>query len=222
MGDIPFFLFLVFCITPWFLESGRFKKQNRLTLPCFVIFYVMVISCFTASVSRYIYVLFPFVLIHISSELFVCFRVFKATVNTKALDLIFLGVACSLILLFMPRFFVDLKIVPKMQAAEAEFRKFSGQINGEPVFCLSPFYVFLAGGSYRILPNDTLEKVVQYGKKTCVQWLLIAWTDSAKDESQFYTNAKWYWSDSLARDYPDLVRFMLSSDDNRFVLYQIL
>jgi len=222
LGDIPFYLFLVFSITPLFLDSGRFKKQNRLILPCVVIFYIMFISCFTDSVSRYIYVIFPFVLIHISSELFFCFRVFKSTVKTKALDLIFVGVAFFLILLFMPRFFVDLKIVPKMQEAKAEFRKFSGQINGEPVFCLSPFYVFLAGGSYRILPNDTLEKVVQYGKKTRVHWLLIAWTDSAKDESQFYTNAKWYWNDSLARDYPDLVRFMLSSYDNRFVLYQIL
>jgi len=222
LGNFPLYLFLILCISPFLVKSGEIKLLNRLLLPCFIIFYLFVISCITDKIPRYIYILFPFVLMHIAGELFICFPAVTSKLKIRLSGLVFFFVVYALFLFATPQFFTGLRIYPKSEDTEAKFYSLRKHVNGEPVFSLSPFSSYLLGGSCRLLPNDSLEKVVKYGRKTGVRWLVITRTKSARSELRFYTNAQWYWNRSLEKDYPNLVRFCCGAADGSLALYEIL
>ncbi len=222
LGNFLLYLFLMLCISPFLVKSEKIKLLNRLLLPCFIIFYLLVISCFTDKISRYIYILFPFVLMHIAGELFVCFHALTSKLKIRLSALVFVFVVYALFLFATPRFFTALKIYPKLEDTGPGFHGLRKQVKGEPVFSLAPFSSYLSGGSCRLLPNDSLEKVVRYGRKTGVRWLLISRTQSTLSELRFYTNAQWYWNRSLEKNYPDLVRFCCGTADRSLALYEIL
>lgn len=168
------------------------------------------------------YILFPFVLMHIAGELFVCFHAVTSKLKIGLSALVFFFVVYTLFLFVTPHFFTELNIFPKLKETETELYSLRKHLNGKPVFSLSPFSSYLSGGSYRLLPNDSLEKVVKYGRKTGVRWLLVSRTQSARSELRFYTNAQWYWNRSLEKNYPDLVRFCCGTADGSLALYEIL
>jgi hypothetical protein len=159
---------------------------------------------------------------HITGELFVCFHAVTSKFKIRLSALVFFFVVYALFLFATPRFFTALRIFPKLEDTEAEFHGLRNQVNGEPVFSLSPFSSYLSGGSCRLLPNDSFEKVVKYGKKTGVRWLLVSRTESALSEMQLYTNAQWYRSPNLQREYPHLVKFCCETADGSLALYEIL
>ena len=222
LGNFLLYLFLILCISPFFVKSENRKLLDRLLLPLFILFYLLVVSCFTDRIPRYIYILFPFALMHIAGELFVCFHKVTNALRIRFSILIFLVIAYAFFLLVTPHYFTELSVSPKLQHVETQFESFRKKVNGEPVFSLSPFSSYLSGGSCRLLPNDSLEKVVKYGKKTGVRWLLVDRTESALSEIYFYTNAEWYRSANLQREYPHLVRFCCETADGSFSLYEIL
>lgn len=222
LGWFTLSVFLILCLTPFILKSTRLQLLNRLSLPCFIVLYLLAISGFKVQVPRYIYVLFPFILMHISAEIFICFQTLPDTKKIMVAKLVSISLVYVLILLATPKFFTALKVYPKPDVMGAEFHSLRKHINGEPVFTLFPFQAYLSGGSIRLLPNDSLEKVVNYGRKTGVRWLLLIRTQSAKNEMRFYINARWYWNPSLENDYPNLVRFCCGSGDRRIALYEIL
>jgi len=222
VGGVVLGIFFVLCLTPFFVKFENMKLLNRLLLPFFILFYLFVISCFTDKIPRYIYILFPFVLMHIAGELFVCFHAVTSKLKIRLSALVFFFVVYTLFLFVTPHFFTELNIFPKLKETETEFYSLRKRVNGEPIFSLAPFSSYLLGGSCRLLPNDSLEKVVKYGRKTGVRWLLITRTKSARSEMSFYTNAQWYWNRSLEKDYPDLVRFCCGTADGSLALYEIL
>ena len=95
-------------------------------------------------------------------------------------------------------------------------------VKGEPVFSLDPFSSYLARGLYRVLPNDSLEKVAAYGNLTGVRWLLVTWTWHTRRELHYYDRAQWYDSPSLERAYSHLVKLRCETPDGGAVLYEIL
>ncbi|MBW2339812.1 MAG: glycosyltransferase family 39 protein [Deltaproteobacteria bacterium] len=222
LGGLILGTFFLFCLSPFFVKSDKMKLPNRLLLPLFILFYLSVVSCFTDKIPRYSHILFPFVLMHIAGELFVYFHAVTSKFKIRLSILVFFFVVYALLLFATPRFFTALRIFPKLEDAETEFHGLRDQVNGEPVFGLSPFSSYLLGGSCRLLPNDSLEKVVKYGKKTGVRWLLVSRTQSAVSEARLYTNTQWYSSPTLERDYPHLVRFCCKTADGAYVLYEIL
>lgn len=222
LGNFLLYLFLILCISPFLVKSGEIKLLNRVLLPCFIIFYLFVISCITDKIPRYIYILFPFVLMHIAGELFVCFHAVTSKLKIRLSALVFFFVVYTLFLFVTPHFFTELNIFPKLKETETEFYSLRKRVNGEPIFSLAPFNSYLAGGSCRLLPNDSLEKVVKYGKKTGVRWLLVSRTESALSEMQLYINAQWYRSPNLQREYPHLVKFCCETADGSIALYEIL
>jgi len=222
LGSVILFIFLVSCISPFLVKGEKAKLLRRLLLPFFIIFYLLAISCFTDVVSRYIYVLFPFVLMHIAGELFVCMSALTDAIKLKVSTVYF---TCFIYILFIfvtPKFFTALNIAPKLDDIEIEYCGLREHINGEPVFSLFPLEAYLSGGAFRVLPNDSLEKVVRYGRKTGVRWLVISWIRNTESELELYTNAQWYSNPSLGKDYFNLVRFCCGSDDGKIALYEIL
>ena len=222
VGEFTLCLFLILCISPFTVKSSRIQRHNRILLPFFIVFYLLLISCVTVQIQRYIYILLPFVLMHIAIELFLCFQTLSDSQRLRPSALLFFGPVYLLIVLVTPKFFTDMKIYPKSEVMRTEFHGLRKHVNGEPVFGLVPLYSYLAGGAVRLLPNDSLEKVAGYGKKTGVRWLLIVRTESTMSELRYYTHAKWYWNRMLEEDYPDLVRFCCGTPHRTVALYEIL
>jgi 4-amino-4-deoxy-L-arabinose transferase-like glycosyltransferase len=221
-GDAVLLLFVLSCLSPFLVKCENLRLRSRLILPVFIVGYLLAISCFTDAIPRYIYVLFPFVLMHVSGELFIGFARLIEAYQFSFSKIISFSVFYGCCLLITPSFFTRLEISPKWTAALTEFEGIRKRVNGDPVFGLTPLYTYLCGGSYRLLPNDSLKKVVLYGKKTGVRWLLVAFTGDAKSELTFYSNINWYWRPSLEEDYPGLVRYCCCTDDHMMALYEIL
>jgi len=222
LGNFLLCLFLVLSISPFFVKSENRKLLDRLLLPLFILFYLLVVSCFTDRIPRYIYILFPFALMHIAGELFVCFHKVTNALRIRFSSLVFLFIMYTFFIFVTPHYFTELRVSPRLQDLETQFETFRQKVNGEPVFSLSPFGSYLSGGSCRLLPNDSLERVVKYGKKTGVRWLLVARTESALSEIQLYTNAQWYWNANLQSEYSHLLKFCCETPDGSFSLYEIL
>jgi len=223
LSNITMILFFFACLSSLLIKNYRIRFSARVLLPFFIIFYVIIISFLTDKIDRYIYILFPFCLMHISIELYICINALIGFLRSKGpSSLILSTIILSVILLTTPGFFTGLKILPKMEGMEYRYQYFKGYLNGDPVFSLFSYYSFIAGGTFRILPNDSLEKVVQYGEKTGVRWLLIVRTPSTANELRLYSNAQWYFERYLEKCYPDLVKFRVGTSDGVMALYEIL
>ena len=92
----------------------------------------------------------------------------------------------------------------------------------DKIFMNLGYESYIIGSPYRILPNDSLEKVAAYGKKTGVRWILLFHNASSISELQMCDNLKWYTNRSLEKTYPDLVKFRLGREDGSLMLYEIL
>jgi 4-amino-4-deoxy-L-arabinose transferase-like glycosyltransferase len=223
LGIITTVLFFLACFSSLLIRNHRIRLTARVLLTFFIIFYFIIISSLTDKIDRYIYILFPFCLMHIAIELYICINALTGLFRPKRFPgLIFYAVMFSLIIFTTPRFFTGLSIIPKAEQIENRHLFFKEYLNGEPVFSLIPYYCFIAGGSFRILPDDSLDKVAKYGKKTGVRWLLIIRTPSTTDELKLYSNAQWYFNSSLESSYPDLVKFRVGTSDGVMALYEIL
>ena len=222
LGSILLYLFVALCISPFLVKSENVKLLNRLLLPLFIIFYLLALSCVVDKIPRYIYILFPFVLMHIAGELFICFHAVPSALKIRFSSLVFFFLIYAFFLLVTPHFFTELEISPKLEDVETQFESLRKKVNGEPTFSLSYFGSYMAGGSCRLLPNDSLDKVVKYGKRTGVRWIIVSRTRGISSEAELYMNASWYQSPSLDKDYPHLVRFCAETPDGSYTLYEIL
>jgi hypothetical protein len=223
LGFLLITLFFILCFSPFLLKSNKIKFLNRVLLPFFIIFYIIIISLLTDKIDRYIYILFPFCLMHISIELYICFNAIMDILRVKRFSNIILPVSIfSIILLTTPNFFTAFDVIPKAGRMESEYDYFKKYTNRDPVFSLGPYYSYIAGGSFRILPDDSLDKVCIYGKKTGVRWLLIVRTPSIAGELKFYNNSQWYYGQLLEKSYPDLVKFRIGTADGVMALYEFL
>ena len=223
LGSFTTGLFFILFIFSIIIQKNKKDDINSFLLPSFIIFYLLIITLLTDKIARYIYIIFPFCLIYVSIESYKHLIRAKYRFKIKLpVTLIFFFLSI-LILLTTPRFFTELNLTAKyLNSNDKDCNSFKRVINGLPVFSLSPFEVFKIGGKYRILPNDSLQKVVKYGEKTNVKWLLISRTQSSVSQLRLYGNVNWYFINSLEKTYPDLVKFRLSSTDGVLVLYEIL
>ena len=92
----------------------------------------------------------------------------------------------------------------------------------DPAFGLLPISTYLVGATFRTLPNDCLEKVLIYARRTGVKWFVVDRTPVTVMERVFYNNAQWYWSSPIEDDYRDLVRCRCRGRDGNIALYEIL
>ena len=221
LGNVPMILFFLACLSSFLIKNRKIGFPARVLLPFLIIIYLLTVSSLTDKINRYIYILFPFCLMHICIESFICFNAMMGVFKLKKYKLVLPIVIFSVILLTTPRYYTGLIVIPKAEGIESRYHYLKDYLNGAPVFSLLPYYSYIAGGTFRILPNDSLDKVASYGKKTGVQWLLIVHTKGAENELKFYNNAKWYFDLSEKR-YPNLVKFRIGTTDRLMALYEIL
>ena len=222
LGTIILCLFLAFCITPLLVKSKKVTVSKRLFLPGFIVFYLVLLSCISeGTVGRYVYILFPLVLTHMSVEVFILLDDLSY-VRKKIVFMASFALFFVLVFTLTPRTFRGLRVYSKISEEGNPYRVCKKCLNeGEAVFTLLPISAYLAGASFRVLPNDSLEKVARYGKRTRVKWLLVDRTGVTAVERAPYTNAQWYWKASLERDYTQVVRFRCGTKDRNIALYEI-
>jgi hypothetical protein len=223
LGGFTIAFFFLLCLLPLFSRIDNIKSLEGFLLPFFIIFYLLSISFITDKISRYVYIIFPFCIMHIFITCYKYINRIKSIPNFKLFRFLVYLLIFSLVLITTPKFFTELNLAIKNKSMENEYgSNFKKIINGEPVFSISAYEAYMVGSSYRILPNDSLDKVAAYGKKTGVRWLLIFRTRSNASELRLYNNVDWYSIPQLERAYPDLVEFHLGSTDGSMALYKIL
>ncbi len=185
-------LFVVAVMTALTVRSSVGSRQARLLLPAFVGAYIFTLSLMTGQIERYLAVLLPLIGIHIAIELGVFVNFWKERFPRSFLfpAIFVIGIATSL--LTAPNTLLNSSMSPPSSGSQ---QLVSSKVipNREPVFALLPFYSYIAGGSYRTMPNDSLEKVVRYGQLTGVRWLMVPATlgRELSGEISLYTHARW-------------------------------
>ena len=223
LGVYTFILFFITCVSALLIKKENRRILNIFMLPSFIIMYLLAISFFTDRIARYIYILIPFCIMHISVEVYRYSTLLKSVFKREWSGFLLLVIIFPSILLSTPRFFTELHLNKKYLGMESNDGNYIKEIvDGEPVFSLFALESYLIGSPYRYLPNDSLEKVAAYGKKTGVRWILIYHGRSTANELTFYTNLGWYSDRSLEKAYPDLVKLRFATRDSIMELYEIL
>jgi 4-amino-4-deoxy-L-arabinose transferase-like glycosyltransferase len=211
-------LFLVTAVTPFLIRSATPAFPRRYMMAAFSLSYLAVISLLSGFVPRYVEVLLPFVLLHAASELYVIGGKAPSIIRWRYLPTLTAVAVLALGAALMPRHFNALSVAEKA-AADAYPDKPIEQ--DEPVFSLFPYDAHLVRGWFRTLPNDGLEKVVEYGKRTGVRWILVSKSPGALGEIRLYTHAKWYTDPHIDLRYGDLVEFCCVLGESGTALYRI-
>jgi 4-amino-4-deoxy-L-arabinose transferase-like glycosyltransferase len=220
MGNIVFVAFFITLLTPLLIGRKREALLSRYLIGGFVLYYLIALSVLTGLIDRYVTILAPFVLLHI-------FREVASLLSNKTLSIrgwsvapLFFLAAISMCVLTLPKNYSDVQSRPKgtlEQMGESNFRQFIGQ--GEPVFSIGPYHAYVAGGTWRALPNDSLEKIAKYAAHTGVRWMIVV--HKPQPEVSAYKLAKnWYLDKSLLREYRHLVNLRAVSRDSQSFLFE--
>ncbi len=139
LGSLLLYLFLVSCVSPFLLRPEGIGLPARMLLPCFILLYLLVMSCFTDTISRYIHILFSFVIMHIARELFVFSHAMAGTLKRRVWGFLIPCVAFGAFAAATPKYFNALGLFPKVGFVETAFKEMRDRVRGEPVFSLFPF-----------------------------------------------------------------------------------
>ena len=220
-GPFFFWAFLIASLSAFVVPERGWPEWRRRLPAVFVWGYVLAVSLLGDLVARYVVVLLPLVLLAVAQESYRLVRKFAhdRRIVTGAVVSVMLAGA-----FFMPR------IDPLGPKAEEEtralphlaFRDFLD--TGSRVLSLHPLDAHLIGGSWMVLPNDSLGRVVEYGRRTGTEWIFVASYSLRRTEEKLYTRAAWHRSPLLEENYGELVKRCQRAESPwyRFDLYRIL
>ena len=86
----------------------------------------------------------------------------------------------------------------------------------ESVFSAQPAGAYLIGGRFYALPNDSLEKIAEYARKTGVRWLAVV----EPNVRNHYTKVNWLQNISLENDYSELLALHCKAEGRMIYLYE--
>jgi hypothetical protein len=222
LGIPIFILMAVSFITPFLLPDAGRRQTTRLAIPAFICIYTFIVSVFSAIVSRYLIVLFPLALIQVALELAVVHRWWSQRLSTVKLPDAVVPLILAALLILVPKKFYEAPRRPPDNINLGSWAALSTRVNaGAPIFALLPVYPYLAGGRYRILPNDSLEKTVRYARLTGVRWILVPKHPDRVPEIRFYTNAGWLLQPEHLHARTDLLKFCCAQDDEH-LLFEVV
>lgn len=186
-----FTLFVITSLTPLLFRRRGAPWQRRLMLSAWVWFYILAVSLITDLIKRYIIVVLPFLVLHIAVEVCVLasmVAILRAPWRRTAL--------CVALLMPPPsglsvttasaRFEKAYSVDPAFYAPLREFIQ-----EGDVVFTPAPLDAYLLGAGFRILPDDSLDKVATYAERTGVKWLVVARTLHNRRQIELYDH-QWY------------------------------
>ena len=218
-GTWFFGLFIITSLTPFAVRRTSVPWQRRLMLGGWVWFYVLAVSLITDLVPRYIVVVLPFLVLHIAVELCALastIAILRAPWRRTVLCAVPLMLpasgfsAATVSAKFKKTYTVD----PALYAPLREFVQ-----KGDAVFTPAPLDAYLLGAGFRILPDDSLDKVATYAERTGVKWLIVARKRHNGQQIELYEHQ---WYAKLASPSPDRPQLVKRSEANggRIFLYE--
>jgi hypothetical protein len=221
IGTSYYWAFLVATLAVFVPPSRRWSAWRQRVVMAFAWMYLISVSLLGDLVARYVVVLIPFVLLATTIELFRVARGFPGGSRVATLFAIgFVGAGASL----MPR--IDVTDIPegveRRNWPQSAFR--DSLEPGTRVFSMAPLDAYLIGGTWMILPNDSLRRVVEYGRRTGSLWIFVARNQLRRsDEKHYAEKGGWYRNRNLEAHYPYLVQRCRFTETRkyRFYLYRI-
>jgi len=218
-GPFTFWIFVLATLSVCVLPTRKWSVWRQRLVLAFVWSYLIVLSLLGDLVARYVDVLLPFVVIAIAIEAFRVVDEFTGKSHVATLTTIaVVGVGAFL----TPR--IDFSDAPESREARWPKATFRGSLEPHArVMTMHPLDSYLMGGTWMLLPNDSLEQIVEYGRKTGTHWLLVARYYPRVKNERYYTKATWYRYRDLETRYPDLVQrcHLDEAVDYRMDLYRI-
>lgn len=163
----------------------------RALVPGVVVGYLLLLSLVTGLVARYIEVLAPLV---IALGFIGVHGLAEVLVPTRKPVAVWLVLGTLVAALFL---------LPVIASAQApRLRRYGEQVNPlaacrplvaerAGIFAFHPAQPYMLGGHYRVVPNDSLDRIAAYGRLTGTRWLLFHPDSSTAEEAFLYDNAPW-------------------------------
>jgi dolichyl-phosphate-mannose-protein mannosyltransferase len=216
MEKLLFLLFVLSCVSILIPTTIRMRRV-RILIPCFLIVYIALISFFTDKVPRYIDVLIPFILLHVCMEIIVLASLIdERKIKRVTIELALFFLCPAIVIAGSNDLFYKKKIFPHNQQLDQKLNELHKFVEDKPVFTQFPYLSYAIGGQYRLLPNDSLEKVVRYGNLTDTHWLLIVDVPEERNTMQYWSIAfPWMLSSDLERSHPELVHYCCGFHDSK-------
>lgn len=218
LGQFMMFSFLLSCLLPFVLKYSSKRDLKRILLPAFVIFYMLLVSAFTDKIPRYIIPIFPFCVIHVFSEFYTVTNKIFSKKSAIGCFILFVGLS----VLFLPRSYKELPVYEKVIDSQIAYAKIKEYVGGDTMFALAPYHSYVAGAKYRTMPNDTLDKVAQYGKKTGVKWIIVNRVSGSLQELIYYNNLDWYLNPGQFDPDSKYIEYCCGTDDALVSVFKIL
>ena len=218
-------LLLLFILTPisirW-IKTSDVPVNIRLILPGFILLYVTVVTLLSGSVGRYLYVLFPFIYASVLMESYFTFRFMREHITAGLRPEIMSILLCALIILSTPEYFTSIDFRVRADEYSPLIKECGKHINSDdPVFSTHQNNVHLLGGKYRVLPNDSLERISAYAEKTGVKWLFFVGTEADQYELYHYFLSGWRNQlSSLHETHPGFVSLQCAHPEKSIYLYK--
>jgi hypothetical protein len=224
-GNWLFTLFIITSLTP-VLVRRRGPPGRRLLFSAWVWFYILAVSLITDFVARYVVVVVPFVVLHVAVE--VCTLASMVAIlrvpwrrTVLCLALLIPAASASSVITTLAEVGNAYSVNPALYAPLREFIQ-----EGEVVFAPAPLDAYLLGAGFRILPDDSLDKVAIYAERTGVKWLVVAQKWHNGQQIKLY-NHRWYtwvhrWYESSSTPSPDSHQLVkcCETDGGRITLYR--
>lgn len=217
----PALILLLLSLTTPFWRLGE-TGGERWVLPVILVSYLCALSLVSGAVARYVDVLVPFAWIQIFAEAARLTaplrRSLRQSLFATAAGSVALAALCALTL---PRTFAAVPLSPRIGERGNPLATCGAQIpRGAPVFSFHPLPAWLLGGTYRVVPNDTLARVAAYGAATGTHFLLLTRLRSDRAERALYDHAPWA-RDDAALISSDHAEALCATDDGIATLYRL-
>lgn len=194
----------------------------RLLFPTVLFGYAALLSALTGLVERYIEAILPILIgqAFVAVAAIVSMASGGRTLAHRTRAGIALGTAAAL-LLTSPTTLFDRPRSAKMGMAANPLEQCRSLVAPrDGVFSFHAFEAYMLGARHRIVPNDTLERIAQYGRHTQTRWLLFRPSAAAAEESMLYTHATWMADPAVLFRHPDFVA-RCGSPDLTAILFEI-
>jgi len=222
LGAVPVWGAAIAMLSALFAPSSSVvPRAARLVLPGFIVCYVIVVSSVSGAIARYFTVLFPLLFAVIATEVGLALQYWLHARHRLLAAAI--GIAVLAVMLASTPKFWKGPLTTRAAQSEQLVRRPAVE-SSQPMFSLLPAYAYMAGGSYRVLPNDSLERVVHYGQLTGVRWLLVPEDPKDVIETHFYANAPWLAAPHSLLASTKMLRYCCTLEvlQGRHLLFEIL
>ena len=222
---LPLLLLLgVTCATAICAEFGRKRPSVPRGLPAGIIIgYLLVVSLATGLVARYMQVLIPVAILQMSLEgHFLAQRLLPSLSLRDKRTLLSYAVILAGVVMLLPGLFTQVRLFPKPQVDAYPLSACADQLTEfDAVFALHPMHAYLVNGTYRILPNDSIEAISRYARHTGVSWLLLTNSKHDIEERRLYRNSPWLNSGAnIVEQYSSLISVSCVSASGSDILFR--